>query len=100
MAGVLGMITGAGVYVAAYNWLEPVALALGDFGKVTVPELLGVPPWVVIVVLALVLAVVLGLLERSERRGVRRSSPRPEARGGASWWVWPGREHGPMAGGR
>src|SRR5213080_2773905 len=38
MVGVLGMITGAGIYVAAYNWLEPIALGLGDLGKVTVSE--------------------------------------------------------------
>lgn len=71
MVGVLGMIAGAGVYVAAYNWLEPVALALGDLGKVTVPELLGVPPWTVIVVLAAVVAVALGFIERYERRRAR-----------------------------
>ena len=44
MVGVLGMITGAGIYVAASNWLEPIILGLGDLEKVTVPELLGVPP--------------------------------------------------------
>jgi uncharacterized protein len=68
MIGVLGMITGAGAYVVAYNWLEPVMLALGDFGKVTVPELLGVQPWVVIVALAGAVILALTLLEFYERR--------------------------------
>ena len=40
MVGVLGMITGAGVLVVGYNVFEPVGLALGDWGKVTVPEML------------------------------------------------------------
>jgi hypothetical protein len=69
MVGVLGMIAGAGIYVAADNWLEPIALALGDLGKVTVPELLGVPPWAVIVGLAALVAIGLGLVERYEQRG-------------------------------
>jgi uncharacterized protein len=68
MIGVLGMITGAGAYVVAYNWLEPVMLALGDFGKVTVPELLGVQPWVVVVALAAAVSLGLTSLEFYERR--------------------------------
>ena len=64
MVGVLGMITGAGVLVTGYNVFEPVALALGDWGKLTVPALLGSSPWTVIAALALVVAVMLALLER------------------------------------
>ena len=95
LVGVLGMITGAGVYVAAFNWLEPVILGLGDLGKLTIPELLGVSPWVVIGALAVAVAVVLGLIEFFERGGSRgRSVGRPAGRGTPSWG-WPGRAHGP-----
>jgi uncharacterized membrane protein YedE/YeeE len=66
MVGVLGMITGAGVLVIGYNILEPVALALGDWGKVTVPALLGSSPWTIIAALALIIAVMLALLARYE----------------------------------
>jgi hypothetical protein len=76
MVGVLGMITGAGVYVAAYNRLEPIALALGDFGKVTVPELLGLWPWAVIVALAAGVVVALWLIERF---GARSTFPEDAA---------------------
>src|SRR5688500_3199826 len=38
MVGVLGMLTGAGVFVAGYNRLQPIILALGDFGKMTIPD--------------------------------------------------------------
>jgi uncharacterized membrane protein YedE/YeeE len=100
MVGVLGMITGAGIYVAAYNWLEPIILGLGDLGKVTVPELLGVSPWAVIVVLAAVVAVVLGLVERYERQRARGPSAERGDRRGTPWWGWPGRAHGPLAGGK
>jgi uncharacterized protein len=67
MVGVLGMITGAGVLVVGYNALEPVALALGDWGKLTVPALLGSSPWTIIAA-ALVVAVMLALLSRYEPR--------------------------------
>jgi len=63
--GVLGMITGAGMFVASYGALEPVALALGDLGKVTVPAVLGVSPWIVIAVLAVLIPLLLRRLERS-----------------------------------
>lgn len=39
LAGVLGMLFGAGAFVALYPKLEPVIEAGGDFGKVTLPSL-------------------------------------------------------------
>jgi uncharacterized membrane protein YedE/YeeE len=53
MIGVLGMITGAGALVVGYDALEPLATALGDWGKVTIPELLGISHWPVIGTLAI-----------------------------------------------
>jgi hypothetical protein len=64
MVGVLGMITGAGVLVVGYNVLEPVGLALGDFGKLTVPELLNISPWPVIAAMVLLIALILWFIER------------------------------------
>ena len=40
MVSVLGMITAAGIYVAAYNWCEPIILGLGDLGKSDRPRTL------------------------------------------------------------
>jgi uncharacterized membrane protein YedE/YeeE len=74
MVGVLGMMTGAGVLVIGYNVLEPLALALGDWGKLTVPALLQSSPWTVIAVLAIVVGAMLALLARYERR-LMRSPP-------------------------
>jgi uncharacterized membrane protein YedE/YeeE len=69
MVGVLGMITGAGILVMGFNALEPVALALGDFGKLTIPNVLGSSPWSVIGCLAIVMAAMLWLIARYEPRG-------------------------------
>jgi uncharacterized membrane protein YedE/YeeE len=90
MVGVLGMITGAGVFVAAFDWLLPVGLSLGDYGKVTIPELLGVSPGAMIAVLAFGAAGGFWLLERYERRGARRTTRDEEARPERGWGWSPG----------
>ena len=41
MVGVLDTITGPGILVVGFNWLEPLALAFGDWGKMTIPAVLG-----------------------------------------------------------
>jgi hypothetical protein len=62
--GVIGMITGAGLFVILYNWLEPVALAWGDRGKLTIPEILGVSHWAVIAGLFALAGIVLAWTHR------------------------------------
>jgi len=96
MVGVLGMLTGAGIFVVAYPWLDPVIKGFGDLGKVTVPDVLGVPPWAVIAALAAVAALVFVLVERHERQGTL-GSPAGHSRG---WREWLRRALGPLAGGR
>jgi uncharacterized membrane protein YedE/YeeE len=66
MIGVLGMVTGAGILVVGFNVLEPLALALGDWGKVTIPSLLGSSPWTVIAALGAIVTVVLWFIRRHE----------------------------------
>lgn len=63
-AGVLDMITGAGIYTAAFNWLEPIILGIGNVGKATVPKLLGVPAAGVIVALSAAMAMLLVFVGR------------------------------------
>jgi uncharacterized membrane protein YedE/YeeE len=99
MVGVLGMLTGAAIFVAAYNWLEPVILALGDAGKVTIPDLLTVSPWIVIAALAVLVILVFALIEYFERRKPSAPSPEKKAAQSARPWRLPGRAHRPMAGG-
>ena len=60
MVGVVGMLFGAGLFVALYPVLEPVINGLGDMGEITVSETLGVSPWLIIG--TLVIAAVLALL--------------------------------------
>lgn len=80
MVGVLGMLCGAGIFVALFPVLQPVIKALGDYGEITLPEALGVSPWLVIgalVVAALLAAMLFG---RGRYRGTGWSLPHQEGR--------------------
>jgi uncharacterized protein len=46
MVGVLGMFVGAMLYVAAFPALQGVVKGFGDLGKVTLPQVTGVSPWI------------------------------------------------------
>lgn len=48
MIGVLGMLGGAGLFVALYPVIEPMMKGLGDMGEITFPEISGLSPWVFI----------------------------------------------------
>jgi len=67
LAGMAGMLVGAGVFAEAYPALKQSVLTWGDLGKLTLPGLLGVNHWPVI--LAFVVGGVL-LLRWVERRGL------------------------------
>lgn len=45
MVGVLGMLSGAFAFVAAWPALQPVIKGLGDMGKITLPGATGTSPW-------------------------------------------------------
>jgi len=64
LAGMAGMLLGAGVYAEAYPALKDSVLTWGDFGKVTLPSLLGVNHWPVIVVFVAGGVLLLRWLER------------------------------------
>jgi hypothetical protein len=68
MAGVGGMVFGAGILVAGFNWLEAIALGLGDWGKLTIPQVIGTRPWPILMALALGTAVLVGMIRKLESR--------------------------------
>lgn len=55
--GIIGMIIGAALFAEAFPVLKQTVLTWGNFGKITIPTLLGVNHWPVIVAM-----VVLGVL--------------------------------------
>jgi hypothetical protein len=46
--GILGMVAGAAVYAETYPWLKRTVLTWADYGKLTLPQVLGINPWIVI----------------------------------------------------
>lgn len=62
--GILGMLVGAGMYAEAYPYLQKTVLTWGDYGKITVPQVLGVNHWLVIVPFALATLLLFRWLEK------------------------------------
>ena len=64
---ILGMLTGAALYAEAYPVMQQTLLAWGNFGKITLPQVLGLSPWFVIIPFILV---GLGLFAWFEKKGI------------------------------
>jgi uncharacterized membrane protein YedE/YeeE len=64
---IAGMVAGAGVYAELYPFFKTTVLSWADFGKIGLPEALGVSPWIVIVVFILM---VLALFRWFESKGL------------------------------
>jgi hypothetical protein len=60
--GVLGMLVGAAVFAELYPWMKATVLSVGDLGKVTIPGQTHLSPWILIVGLAVIAAIVFVLL--------------------------------------
>ena len=52
--GIIGMLCGAAIYAEFYPALKTNVLAWGKFGKITLPEILGISHWIVIAGLIIV----------------------------------------------
>ena len=66
LGGVSGILLGAGIFAWRYPSLEERVLRRGEFGDKTIPKILGVNPWMVVIPTALIL---LGLLFWIEETG-------------------------------
>jgi len=65
VGGVVGILLGAGIFASLYPRLQKATLIKGDFGELTLPQLLKVNPWVVVIPVAILLAAILFLLQRA-----------------------------------
>lgn len=63
VAGGAGVILGAGLFAAIYNRLQKKVLKIDQPKKLTLPEILGVNSWVVVIVASLLIAALLWWLE-------------------------------------
>jgi hypothetical protein len=49
--GILGMLVGAAIFAEFYPILKKTVLTWGDFGKITLPQMLHISHWIIIVIL-------------------------------------------------
>lgn len=63
---ILGMLVGAAVYAEVYPAMKTTVLTWGSLGKITVPGILGVSPWVLIPVFIIALLLLFILFEKLE----------------------------------
>lgn len=64
--GILGMLVGAGLYAEAFPVMKKTLLIWGDYGKITIPQVLGVNHWFVIAVFLMLTLVLFRWIERYE----------------------------------
>jgi uncharacterized protein len=65
LGGAVGMVIGAGLFAAVYPKLQAGILRKGEFGTITLPELLKVNAWVLVAPVALALVLLLWIIERA-----------------------------------
>jgi uncharacterized protein len=65
--GLLGMLTGAALYAEAYPFMTRTVLTWGNYGKITVPQALGVNHWAIIAIFVLA---GLGMFRFFEKKGL------------------------------
>lgn len=62
--GIIGMLFGAGIYAEVFPYLKTTILTWGDYGKITVPQVLGINHWGVIVPVVIIILFFFRWLER------------------------------------
>ncbi len=61
---IAGMITGAGLYAELYPFLKETVLAWQDFGKIGLPEVLGLPAWCLVLAFLVVVPAIFVWFEK------------------------------------
>ena len=66
--GILGMLAGAALYAEVYPLLKGNLLAFCNLGKVTLPEVTGLSPWLFVVILFVMALVLFAILKSMDSR--------------------------------
>lgn len=62
--GIIGMLIGAALYAHLYPFFKSTVLSWMDFGKISLPQVLGVSPWVVAIGFTLISLALFRLFEK------------------------------------
>jgi uncharacterized protein len=66
MVGFVGMVFGAGLFVALYPQLKPLIESLGDEGKITFPSVTSTSPWLWVAGLIVAASIAIAFSQRSK----------------------------------
>ncbi len=75
IAGVVGMLFGAAAYAEVYAPIKSTVLTWGDYGKLTLVDLTGLPAGVLLGVIGVISVGLFVFIERWERRGKSQAKP-------------------------
>jgi cbb3-type cytochrome oxidase subunit 1 len=62
--GIIGMLVGAALFAEIYPTLKVTVLTWGDFGKITIPQILGINHWPVIGVMVVLIVLLFRWFEK------------------------------------
>jgi uncharacterized membrane protein YedE/YeeE len=62
--GLLGMLCGGALYAAAYPFMKAHVVGIGSFGKISLPQIIGLNHWIVIVILTALAALLFRFFEK------------------------------------
>jgi uncharacterized membrane protein YedE/YeeE len=68
LAGLAGMMVGGIAYALSFDWIAANVLPVGAYGKVRLPELLGLPEWVCYAGLIAMAAGIFALVHKAEAK--------------------------------
>lgn len=77
LVGGLGMIAGGVLYAFSFSWVRDNILTVASLGKKRLPELVGLPDYVLFVVLTAIALIVFMIVERVERKQRPRAAAEP-----------------------
>jgi len=63
--GILGMLFGGGIYALAYPFFKANVIRLGNFGKITLPQILGVNHWIIIILFVGLIIIMFSFFEKN-----------------------------------
>jgi hypothetical protein len=73
--GALGMLVGAGIFAEVYSYIKDNFLQWGDLGKLSIPQVVGIHHWIVILIIGVVLVLALVAVEKKNSENSLKHPP-------------------------
>ncbi|GAB6907306.1 conserved membrane hypothetical protein [Desulfosarcina cetonica] len=62
--GILGMLLGGAIYASAFPFMKAYIIPMGNFGKISLPQIIGINHWIVILIFAAFLVLLFRFFEK------------------------------------